>query len=46
MISIKAVEQIHDLLIEKFGGPQGVRDVGALDTAIHRPFTTFDQQEL
>ncbi|MBF9254316.1 type II toxin-antitoxin system death-on-curing family toxin [Pontibacter sp. 172403-2] len=46
MISIKEVEQIHDLLIEEFGGAKGIRDFGALDAAINRPFATFGQQEL
>lgn len=46
MISIKEVEQIHHLLIEEFGGANGIKDLGALDAAINRPFATFDQQEL
>ncbi len=46
MISLKEVEQIHNLLIEEFGGAKGIRDLGALDAAINRPFATFDQQEL
>ena len=46
MISIKEVAQIHNLLIEEFGGVKGIRDLGALDAAINRPFATFDQQEL
>jgi len=46
VISIKEVEQIHNLLIEEFRGAKGIRDFGALDAAINRPFATFDQQEL
>lgn len=46
MISIKEVEQIHNLLIEEFGGAKGTRDKGALDAALNRPFATFDQKEL
>lgn len=46
MISLKEAEQIHNLLIEEFGGAKGTRDLGALDAAINRPFATFDQQEL
>ncbi|WP_262512383.1 type II toxin-antitoxin system death-on-curing family toxin [Adhaeribacter arboris] len=37
---------MHNLLIEEFGGAKGIRDLGALDAAINRPFATFDQQEL
>jgi death-on-curing protein len=46
MISIEEVEHIHNLLIEEFGGAKGIRDFGALDAAINRPFATFDQQDL
>lgn len=46
MISLKEAEQIHNLLIEEFGGAKGTRDLGALDASINRPFATFDQQEL
>lgn len=46
MISIKEVEQIHNLLIAEFGGAKGIRNLGALDAAINRPFASFDQQEL
>ncbi len=37
---------IHQLLIEKFGGSYGVRDNGLLESAIQRPYSTFDSQEL
>ncbi|WP_207435690.1 type II toxin-antitoxin system death-on-curing family toxin [Sabulibacter ruber] len=46
MIPLNKVEQIHNLLIEQFGGAKGIRDYGALDAALNRPFATFDQQEL
>ncbi|WP_192821957.1 type II toxin-antitoxin system death-on-curing family toxin [Rufibacter sp. LB8] len=46
MITLQEVEKIHQLLIEQFGGATGVRDAGALDAALNRPFATFDQQEL
>jgi death-on-curing protein len=46
MIDIKEVEQIHNILIEEFGGAKGVRDYGALDAALKRPFATFDKQDL
>ena len=46
MINIEEVEHIHNLLIEEFGGARGIRDFGALDAAINRPFATFDQQDL
>jgi death on curing protein len=46
MISIKEVEEIHKILIETFGGSHGVRDLAALDSALARPFQTFDNKEL
>lgn len=46
MISLKEVEGIHEILIDKFGGSTGIRDRGALESAINRPYQTFDQKEL
>jgi death-on-curing protein len=31
----------HRLLIERYGGAPGVRDVGALESALHRPQTGY-----
>lgn len=46
MIDVNEVEKIHDILIESFGGAKGIRDRGILESAIHRPYQTFDGQEL
>jgi len=46
MIQIEEVEKIHDILIEKFGGAKGIRDRGILESAIGRPFQTFDGNDL
>jgi death on curing protein len=46
MISTEDVLKIHKLLIDQFGGSHGVRDKSSLNSAINRPFATFDQQEL
>jgi death-on-curing protein len=46
MIQIEEVEKIHDILIEKFGAAQGIRDRGTLESAIGRPFQTFDGKDL
>jgi death on curing protein len=37
---------IHSRLIVETGGAHGVRDLGMLLSALGRPQTTFDQQEL
>jgi death on curing protein len=31
----------HRLLIERYGGAPGVRDIGALESALHRPQTGY-----
>src|ERR1700739_2448479 len=31
----------HQQLIERYGGARGVRDVGALESALHRPQTGY-----
>ena len=46
MISAKEVQQLHQILIDKFGGRPGIRDIGALESALSRPFQTFDNKEL
>ena len=46
MIPIKEVEQLHRILIDKFGGSHGIRDLTAIESAIARPFQTFDGNDL
>ena len=46
MISLKEVEIIHNILIDKFGGSKGIRDLGLLESALARPFATFDKNDL
>ncbi len=46
MISLQEVESIHEILIEKFGGSGGIRDREILESAINRPYQTFDQNDL
>ena len=46
MISIKETEIIHNILIDKFGGSKGVRDFGLLESALARPFATFNDEDL
>ena len=46
MISLEEVKILHQTLIENFGGAQGIRDQGALESALARPFQTFDNNEL
>lgn len=46
MISIEVVTNLHEILINKYGGVHGVRDYNSLESALNRPFMTFDQNEL
>lgn len=46
MIDISDAELIHQILIEKFGGSHGIRDRKLLESALARPFQTFDQKDL
>lgn len=46
MISVSEVVKIQELLTEKFGGAKGIRDYGSLDSAINRPYQTFDDKAL
>ena len=46
MIKTEEVLQIHQVLIDQFGGSNGVRDMAMLESAIHRPFSTFGGQDL
>lgn len=46
MISIKEVEIIHNILIDLYGGSKGIRDKGLLESALARPFVTFDNKDL
>ena len=46
MISVQEVEIIHNILIDKFGGSKGIRDLGLLESAVARPFATFQMTDL
>ncbi len=46
MIKIEVVLGVHKVLIRKYGGADGVRDQGLLESAIKRPYQTFGGKEL
>ena len=46
MIDMQDVIRIHEILIDNFGGSKGIRDRGLLESAISRPFQTFDKADL
>lgn len=38
MIEIQEAIRVHEILIEKFGGSQGIRDLPLLESALSRPY--------
>lgn len=46
MITAVQALYVHDRVIERTGGRHGVRDTGLLESALARPFATFDRREL
>ena len=45
-LTLKEVLELHNLLLLQSGGTAGVRDTGALESAITQPFMTFGETEL
>lgn len=46
MILIEDILLVHKYSIQKYGGLDGLRDLGLLESAIARPFQTFDAKDL
>lgn len=46
MITEQEALEIHSILIERFGGSKGVRSHELLDSALKRPYQTFDGKAL
>jgi death-on-curing protein len=40
-LTLVEVVTFHELLIEEFGGASGIRDLGALESALYRPRTGY-----
>lgn len=45
-LSKTEILKIHDLLIEKFGGEEAIKDITALDSVITQPVSTYGSTEL
>jgi death-on-curing protein len=45
-LTVEQVAFLHARLIEETGGSHGIRDVGLLQSAVARSWTTFDGQDL
>lgn len=46
MITVEVILRLHELSISKYGGSQGIRDEGLMESAIARPYQTFDGEDL
>ncbi len=46
MIDVGDAIRIQEVLIEKFGGAKGIRELKLLESALSRPFQTFDKKDL
>ena len=46
MITKKTVLRLHELSINIYGGAQGTRDEGLMESAIARPYQTFGGEDL
>lgn len=46
MLTKEIILQLHLLSIEKYGGSLGIRDEGLLESAVARPFQSFEGQPL
>ena len=40
-LTVEEVLAIHQRLLDRFGGPPGVRDLGLLESALYRPRTGY-----
>ena len=40
-LTLEDVTVVHDRQLRRFGGPAGIRDAGALESALARPLTRF-----
>ncbi len=46
MILLEDILHVHEFSISKFGGSNGIREVGGLESAIARPFQSFGGNDL
>ena len=46
MIVLQEIKDLHETLMELFGGSIGIRDLESLMSAISRPFQTFENKDL
>lgn len=45
-VTLNEVLELHHRLVQRYGGSAGIRDLGALESALAQPRLTFDGEEL
>lgn len=45
-LDVEQVIPLHDLLIKRTGGKDGLRDIGILESAIYHAYATFEGKDL
>ena len=45
-LSLREILELHDKIIEVYGGARGMRDMRALESAINQPRVTFNRTDL
>ena len=45
-LTLSEIIELHRLIIETSGGATGIRDLGALESAVAQPKATFDMIDL
>lgn len=45
-LTLNEILELHGRIIAKYGGPAGIRDLGALESALAQPRMTFGGEEL
>ena len=45
-LSLVEILELHEAIIASTGGARGIRDVGALESAVNQPRLTFNQADL
>jgi len=45
-LSITEILELHERLLASSGGGNGIRDIGALESAVSQPYSSFGGQDL
>ena len=45
-LSLLEILELHESVIASSGGSRGIRDIGALESAVNQPRLTFNQSDL